>query len=134
MINDKNYRTYSHAKTLLRYHLIFSTKYRSKCLNYIHDSVISAFREVEKHSDFKIFEIKLDKNYVHLVVQFRPNYSITQVVRYIKQRTTYNIWRDNTEYLKKFYWSEKHVLWTGGYFISTIDDVYEETLKNYIKN
>lgn len=134
MIGNKKYRTFSHTKTFLRYHLVLSTKYRSKCLNHISDSVISAFKEVEKHSDFKIFEIRLDKNYVHLLVQFKPNYSITQVVRYIKQRATYNIWRDNEEYLKKFYWSGKHILWTGGYFMSTIGDVSEKTLKNYIKN
>lgn len=134
MTSNKKYRTFSHAKTLLRYHLVFSTKYKRKCLNHIRDSVISAFKEVEKHSNFKIFEIELDKNYVHLLVQFRPNYSITQVVHYVKQCTTYNIWRDNGEYLKKFYWSGKHVLWTSGYFISTIDYVSEKTLKNYIKD
>lgn len=134
MIGDKKYRTFSHAKTLLRYHLILSTKYRSKCLNHIRDSVISAFKEVEKHNDFKIFEIELDKNYVHLLVQFKPNYSITQVVHYIKQHTTYTIWRDNKEYLKKFYWSKKYILWTNGYFISTSEDIFDETLKNYIKN
>lgn len=134
MVGNKKYRTFSHAKTLLRYHLILSTKYRSKCLNHIRDSVISAFREVEKYSDFKILGIELDKNYIHLLVRFRPNYSITQIVNYIKQRTAYNIWRDNEEYLKKFYWSKKHKLWTEGYLISTISDISEKILKKLLKN
>ena len=31
-----------HSKTLLKYHIIFSTKYRYRCLNPIRDTVFSA--------------------------------------------------------------------------------------------
>lgn len=131
--NDK-YETFSHAKTLIRYHIIFSTKYRRKCLDPIHDSVISAFREAESKSDFKILVMELDKDHIHLLIQFRPHYSIEQVVRRLKQLSTYYIWRDNEQWLKKFYWTGKHILWTHGYFASTIGDVSEKTLKHYIEN
>jgi len=40
----------------------------------------------------------------------------------------------NEEYLKKYYWKGKHILWTHGYFCSTIGDVSEQTLKKYIEN
>ena len=36
------------------------------------------------------------------------------------------------EYLKQFYW-KKQVLWTGGYFCSTIGEVSEKTLIHYIE-
>lgn len=128
------YETFSHAKTSIKYHIIFSTKYRRKCLDQIHDSVISAFKEVEEHSDFKILCMELDKDHIHLLVQFKPHWSIEQVVHRLKQMSTYNIWRDNETWLKKFYWTGKHILWTHGYFASTIGEVSEETLRHYIEN
>lgn len=33
MAKENKYKTYGHAKTRLRYHLIFSTKFRKKCLS-----------------------------------------------------------------------------------------------------
>lgn len=130
MKRKKGYESFSNVKTLLRYHLIFSTKYRRKCLGEIHDSVLEAFREVEEHSDFKILYMKLDKDHIHLLVQFKPQWSVEQVVRRLKQMSTNNIWRDNEDWLKKFYWTGKHILWTNGYFASSIGEVSEETLKN----
>lgn len=134
MGKNERYETFSHAKTLIRYHIIFSTKYRRKCLNQIHSSVLSAFKEAESKSDFKILVMELDKDHIHLLIQFKPHYSIEQVVRRLKQLSTYYIWRDNETWLKKFYWSGKHILWTHGYFASTIGDVSEKTLKKYIEN
>lgn len=134
MGKNERYETFSHAKTLIRYHIIFSTKYRRKCLNQIHDSVLDAFKRVEAKSDFKILVMELDKDHIHLLIQFKPHYSIEQVVRRLKQLTTYYIWKDNEQWLKKFYWSGKRILWTHGYFASTVGDVSEKTLKKYIEN
>ena len=36
-------------------------------------------------------------------------------------------------FLKQYFWKE-HTFWTDGYFICSIGNVSEETLKNYIKN
>ena len=37
-------------------------------------------------------------------------------------------------YLRKLYWRKKKTLWTHGYFCSTIGNVSEERIKNYIEN
>lgn len=130
----KKYETYSHAKTKLRYHLIFSTKYRRKFLNDIRDSVLSAFNYAESISHFKILIMEVDKDHIHILITFKPNISISQVVRRLKQITTIYLWENNEQFLKKFYWKNKKILWTGGYFASTIGEVSEETLKHYIEN
>ena len=127
------FQTYSHSKTLLKYHLIFSTKYRRDCLSEIRESVIDSFRKIENTSDFKILEMEIDKNHIHFLVTFKPSLSITQVVRRLKQLSTYHIWKKEESFLRNFYWKKK-VLWTKGYFCSTIGEVSEETLKNYIRN
>jgi putative transposase len=84
MSKESKHKTYGHAKTRLRYHLIFSTKFRRKCLDQIHDVVIDAFRYVESKSNFQILTIELDKDHVHMLIEFKPRYSIEQVVSRLK--------------------------------------------------
>lgn len=129
----KIYESFNHAKISVRYHLIFSTKFRKKCLDKIRDTVLKSFREVEKVSDFKILVMELDKDHIHLLMKWKPHLSIEQVVRRLKQMTTKLIWDKEETYLRQFYWRDKK-LWTGGYFCSTIGEVSEETIKKYIEN
>lgn len=133
-MKEQKYQTYSHAKTRLRYHLIFSTKFRRKCLNAIHDVVINAFKKVEQKSNFDILAIELDEDHVHILISFKPSYSIEQVVRRLKQMSTFYIYQKEQDYLKKFYWKDKNILWTHGYFCSTIGEVSEQKVIKYIKN
>lgn len=129
----EKYKTYAHAKTRLRYHIVFSTKYRRKCLNEIKDSVLDAFRIVEANSEFKILMMNLEDDHIHFLIKFKPSLSISQVVRRLKQMSTRIIWENNENYLKRFYWKKKQI-WTGGYFVSTIGEVSEKNILEYIKN
>ena len=106
------YKTYGHAKTRLRYHFIFSTKFRRRCLTDIHDSVIEAFQYADKKSDFSILTMELDKDHIHLLIEFKPRYSIEQVVRRLKQLTTNYLWKKHRNYLKKYYWKQNNILWS----------------------
>ena len=46
--------------------------------------MIDAFRKVESKSNFEIHAIELDKDHVHMLVSFKPHYSIEQVVKRLK--------------------------------------------------
>ena len=129
------YECFAHAKTKLRYHIIFSTKYRRKCLNYIHDDVINVMQLAEqKTKSFYIELMELDKDHIHFLVRINPDECISNVVHNLKQFSTYNLWKKHNQYLKQFYWSGKHHLWTRGYFCSTIGEVSESKIKEYIEN
>ena len=130
----KEYRSFSGVKTRLRYHIIFSTKYRRRCLNPIRDRVLNSFYKAASISHIKIHCIELDKDHIHLLLEFKPSLSIEQVVRRLKQLTTKYIWEENEEFLKNFYWKNKRILWSGGYFCSTIGEVSEKKIKEYIEN
>ena len=43
----QSYEHYNHAKFKIRYHLIFSTKYRKQCLKEIIEDVKQSFKKVE---------------------------------------------------------------------------------------
>ena len=82
-----------HSKTYLRYHIIFSTKCRRKCLTEIRDYVLQSFKYVESISDFNIICMEIDKDHIHL-----------QIVRRTKQMTTHYLWNVVPLYLRAFYW------------------------------
>ena len=67
------------------------------------------------------------------MIEIGPTLSISKIVNLIKSYTTYHIWEKYDRYLSKHLWKEK-IFWTDGYFISTIGNVSEETLKEYIEN
>lgn len=125
---------YSHAKTHLRYHMIFVTKYRRKCLNQIRDDVLMAFTECSRLSHIRILNMNIDKDHIHLFITFPPKYSIGQTVNRLKQFTTNYLYTKRESYLRQFYWKKKRVLWTHGYYCSTIGNVSEETVFQYIEN
>ena len=82
------YKTYGHAKANLKYHIIFSTKYRRKCLNCIRDDVIDAFKYVQAKSDFNILKMELDKDHIHFLLEFKPSLSIDSIVNRMKSMST----------------------------------------------
>ena len=55
------------------------------------------------------------------------------IVRKLKQETTNRIWKIEPRYLAKHFWKER-TFWTDGYFVSTIGEVSEETIRRYIQN
>lgn len=130
--HQDRYESIAHAKTRLRYHIIFSTKYRRKCLTQIRDSIFNSFQYAQERSHFKILKMELDKDHIHFLVKFKPTLSIEQVVRRMKQLSTNYLWKHEKNYLKQFYLKDK-VLWSGGYFCSTIGEVSEETIRKYIE-
>ena len=99
----------SHCKHHIRYHIIFVTKYRKKCLDEIKQDVFDAFRYVEDKSHIKIYNMNLDANHIHLLLSFPPDYSLSQTVNRLKQMTTNYLYRnERTEkWLKQFYWEKK---------------------------
>lgn len=124
------YKTYGHAKIRIRYYIIFSTKYRRKCLNDIRIDVLNSFRYAQQMSDFDILKMEINKDHIHFLVEFKPSLSIESVVKRMKQISTNYLYKHQFSYLKRFFWNE-NVIWTRGYFVSTICEV---SGKNILKN
>ena len=132
-IMKKEYERYSHAKVHIRYHMIFSTKYRRNIFEGIEQDVIDVFHNIASRCSFKIIKIGIDKNHVHLLVKSCPSLSILQIVRRLKQLSTNELWEKQSEHLQKYYWKKK-ILWSKGYFCSTVGEASEETIEKYIEN
>ena len=127
------YDSLKHAKYKIRYHIIFSTKYRRKILTPIRDEILS-YMKLAETKDFHIKTQEIDKDHIHLLVYATPNIAPFEIVSRLKQYSTYNVWKNFHDYMSYYYWSGKHYLWTRGYFCSTIGDVSDKTIRHYIEN
>ena len=61
------YKIYGHTKTNLKYHIIFSTRYRRKCLTDISDNVLNSFGYTESILNFNILKMELDRDHIHFL-------------------------------------------------------------------
>ena len=82
----------------------------------------------------KFMSKRLDKDHVHLMIESVPKLSLSQICRVLKQESQYIMWKQHSTWLRKFYWNPtKHLLWSDGWFVSSIGNVSQQTLKHYIK-
>ena len=54
-------------------------------------------------------------------------------VRLLKQLSTRILWNECKTHLSKFFW-KKRVVWSNGYFCSTVGEISEKNLIEYINN
>lgn len=129
------YKSGSHNKYLLQYHLIFVCKYRRQllCSNNIAYDIKRLSSEICKKYNVIIHYMEVDKDHIHYMIETTPNINLSNLVRTIKSYTAYHIWEKYPAYLSKCFWKER-TFWSDGYFISSIGNVSQETLKHYIEN
>lgn len=116
-------------------HLIFVTKYRKQLLIKYGNQVKQTLNDIAEEKDFEIIEMEVDKDHIHLLVSYNPTQSILEIVRLLKQMSTYRIWRQNNNHLhlSKQFWKEK-TFWSDGYFACSIGNVSKETIEKYIQS
>lgn len=83
----------SHSKHCLAVHLIFVCKYRKNLLCTCGGIVKRIFNDISKEYNINILEIEVDKDHIHLLIQYNSTQSILEIVRLFKQISTYRIWR-----------------------------------------
>lgn len=128
------YKSKNHSKFSLKAHLVFVTKYRKSLLE--NEAIANQLRlklvEIESRSNFSIELAEMDKNHIHILVDYEPKVSILQIVRRLKQETTFTLWRLFEEELRKHYYKE-HTFWADGYFVCSIGEgASYETIQKYI--
>lgn len=90
--------------------------------------------EISSRYDFSIQTQEIDPNkpdHWHGLILSTPKLSPAQIVRVLKQESNQQLWSEFKGHLRKFYWYEK-LLWTRGYFVSTVGNASAETVQAYI--
>ena len=129
------YKSKNHSKYNLKAHLVFVVKYRKKLINKDIDFFLKTkIKQIEDRSDFRIELMETDKDHIHLLVDYDPKVNILQIVRRLKQETTFELWKVHENYLKRYFWQER-TFWSDGYFACSIGEgVSYDTIQEYIKS
>jgi len=132
MPQDKlnEYKKMSHATYDCRYHIVWITKYRFKVID---EEIKTSLKWSIKYTcDWKGIEIikgAVEKEHVHLYLQIPPKYSISDVMKWIKGKSSEKLLKTFPK-LSKQYWG-RH-LWARGYFVSTVG-ISDEIIRKYIE-
>ena len=113
-------RLSGHSAYRTEYHLVWIPKYRRRILNpgvkgYLH----RIFPKVMKNlPGCEIIEYSIQVDHIHMVMIILPRYAVSDVLQRIKGITS-KMLRNKFHWLHKVYRGEP-VLWSPGYFVSTI--------------
>ena len=128
----ENYRKGSHTVYDIKYHIVWITKYRKKVLEgAIAERVRELIRQICKANDVEILKGHVSKDHVHLFVSVPPHLSVSQLVQYLKGKSS-NKLQLEFRHIQKEYWG-RHV-WARGYFAASSGNITDEIIKAYIEN
>lgn len=116
------------------YHIVWIPKYRKRILDgLISQRIKEMLEECAEVNRWRIDELNIQKDHVHMLVQLRPDISVSRVVQTFKGKSSYMI-RKEFPKLKEFYWGRAESFWSDGFFVETIGQVSEDKIKEYIRN
>lgn len=115
------------------YHIILTVKYRKKIIDRYNSDIKEIIQEIANTSNFSIEKMESDKDHIHILVSSRPDISPSQIIKRIKQQTTYQLWQKYPVELKNEFWKH-HVFWNPSYYIASIGSISKEAIERYINN
>ena len=122
----------SHCVYDCRYHIVWITKYRRKCLDGKISARLSAvLTGVCGELHVRIIRMGTEEDHVHLYVSIPPVQPVPYVVKMLKGRSAKVIRKEFARELKPYYW--KPVLWAVGYFVATVGEVTHEAIAKYVQ-
>ena len=120
----------AHTKWKCQYHIVFIPKYRKKVLyEKVRDDVREVIRTLCKYKNVEIIEGAVCIDHVHLCLSIPPKMSISEFMGYLKGKSALMIYDRHPELGNK--WDRS--FWARGYYVSTIGNVDEATIRKYIK-
>ena len=125
---DKN--SLSHTSWKCQYHIVFIPKYRRKAIyGQVKADVREILRTLCKYKHVEIIEGAVCIDHVHLCLSIPPKISIGDFMGYLKGKSALMIFDKHPELGNKW----DRTFWARGYYVSTIGNVDEETIKTYIR-
>ena len=131
---DSRYNRHNRRKYSLKVHKVLVTKYRKQLLKgSIADDVKQEILHIANTSDYEIIAIETDKDHIHFLLSYDTADRVCDIVKIVKQETTYHLWHKYSSVLSKQYWKEK-TFWSDGYFACSIGEVSSATIQKYIES
>lgn len=102
---DNRYNLHNRRKYSLKAHIVLVTKYRKKLLKgSIADDVKQKIFDIANTRGYEIIAMEADKDHVHFLISYDTTDRVCNVVKIVKQETTYYLWQKYGSLLSKQYW------------------------------
>ena len=129
-LNDITYgRGYVYS---LQYHIIWCTKYRKKILQGgIDTDLKEMLLQLSEEYGFTILAMEVMPDHVHLLLDCRPQFMISDMVKILKGNTARWLFLKHPE-MKESLWGGH--LWNPSYCAVTVSDRSRDQVKRYIES
>ena len=122
-------KSLSHTRWSCQYHIVFIPKYRKKQLyGRVRQDVREIIKTLCEYKKVEIVEGAVCADHVHLCVSIPPKLSVSEFMGDLKGKSALMVFDRHPELQSK--WNKS--FWARGYFVSTIGNVTESTIKKYI--
>ena len=128
----KDTNSLSHTSYRCKYHIVLVPKYRRVVIyNKLRADIIEIIKIlVNRKPDLKIIEGEACSDHIHLLLDIPPKYSVSEIMGYLKSKSTLMIFDRHANMKYKF--GNRH-FWAKGYFVDTVGK-NEKIIKEYIQN
>ena len=131
---DHRYNRHNRRKYSLKIHIVLVTKYLKQLLQgSIADDVKQKILDIANTRGYEIIAMETDKDHIHFLLSYDATDRVCDIVKIVKQETTYYLWQKYNSVLSKQYWKKK-IFWSDGYFACSIGEVSSATIQKYIES
>ena len=128
-MNDVN--SLAHTKWNCKYHIVFAPKYRRQVIyGKIKADIGQILRKLCEQKGVEIIEAEACPNHIHMLVSIPPKYSVSQIMGYLKGKSSLMIF-DRHANLKYKYGNRQ--FWCKGYYVDTVGR-NKKVIAEYIRN
>ena len=137
-IDHRGYPSYglqrnTHHVFRIMYHFVWIPKYRRKVFSEPYRTVMkNIIEQIGYNYNIEIVELEIPVDHIHMIVRSEPKVSPSNIMQVIKSISARQFFKLHPEIKKKYFWGGK--LWTQSYFVETIGNANEETIRKYVKN
>ena len=130
---DHRYNRHNRRKYSLKVHIVLVAKYRKQLLQgSIADDVKQKILDIANTRGYEIIAMETDKDHIHFLLSYDATDRVCDIVKIVKQETTYYLWQKYNSVLSKQYWKKK-IFWSDGYFACSIGEVSSATIQNILR-
>lgn len=120
----------SHTRWKCQYHIVFIPKYRRKKMyGVVKTDIVEIIKTLCEYKHVKITAGAVALDHVHLCVELPPKYAVSDFMGYLKGKSALQIFDRHLEFKER---GDKE-FWARGYYVETIGNIDEETVRRYIE-
>ena len=121
----------AHTKWNCKYHIVFAPKYRRQVIyGQIKKDIGIMLRKLCEYKQVEIIEAEACKDHIHMLVSIPPKYSVSQIMGYLKGKSSLMIFEKYAN--MKYKYGNRH-FWCRGYYVDTVGR-NKKVIEQYIRN